>query len=127
MCAGIEVVLEPRELLVMEGGVAKFRCSPHIPIALPILIRDGAYFAPWNSDGRLQYVDQVSPGPGVFGNRTYSLSRVSLQDNGTLYQCSVANYPSNVVTLSVFGKRCTCERERNDCVCGNSSWNVYVW
>ena len=111
MYAGIEVVLEPRELLVMEGGVAKFRCSPHIPIALPILTRDGAYFSSWNSDGRLQYEDVESPGQGVIGNRTYSLSEVSLQDNGTSYQCFVAYYPSNVVTLSVFGKRCMRKRE----------------
>ena len=104
MHAGIVVVLEPKELLVMEGGVAKFWCSPYIPIARPLLFRNGYILSQRNWDDRISYTDWSASAPGTGGNRTYSLTGATLQDHGSVFHCSVAGYISDAMVLSVFGK-----------------------
>ena len=98
---GLEVTLSPPELTVFEGEDAKFTCSPLIPVAVPIL-EQNEFIVTKEHNPRISFTDNGLS--STEANRTYTLSDVTLGDNGTRFRCSVAGFPSNTIWMSVFGE-----------------------
>lgn len=95
------VQLTPRELVVLEGGVAIFTCSPLYSVALPVLVRDGAVVLR-REHPRLSFTDH-----GVDttdGYRVYTIENVSRVENGSRFTCVMGGFLSNTITMNVFSK-----------------------
>ena len=96
------VQLRPPELVVLEGGVAIFTCSPLYSVAIPILVRDGAAVI-HKHHPRITFSDHGLD--TMDGFRTYQLANVTRRENGTKFTCAMGGFFSNTITMTVFGKR----------------------
>lgn len=89
-----------------------FSCSPLVPIALPILERNG-FVVTRQDHPRISFVDRESEDGNIHsGNRTFTLRDVSLEeDDRAEFRCAVGPFLSNPLTLRVVGQwvyMCVC-------------------
>ena len=93
--------LRPPELVVLEGGVAIFTCSPLYSVAIPILVRNGGAVI-HKHHPRITFSDHGIN--TMDGYRTYQLANVTRRENGTKFMCAMGGFFSNTITMTVFGK-----------------------
>lgn len=90
-------------LIVYEGGVAVFGCSPFYPLNPPILVTAGFSILSPESEPRLEQEDFVVDDSPSTSNRTYYFKDVVWSDNDTSLICVVGDELSNEVKLNVYG------------------------